>query len=209
MSDDTTSIYNPHKPEPLLIVISGPSGVGKDTVIKRMKELDLPIQFVVTATTRPPRPEEKHGIDYIFVSLDEFAEMIEADELLEHAIVYNEYKGIPKAQVHQALRSKKDVIMRIDVQGAATIREMYPEALLIFLTTQNEEELVRRLKNRKSETRDGLKMRIATARQELKRMDEFDYVVVNRENHLSETVKTIQAIIHAEHHRTQHRKVTL
>lgn len=195
--------------EPLLIVISGPSGVGKDSVIQRMKARELPVHFVVTATTRPPREDEIHGVDYFFVSKDEFAEMIEKDQLLEYAIVYNDYKGIPKEQVRQALASGKDVVMRVDVQGAARIRELYPEALLIFLTTQDEEEMIRRLKQRKTETPEGLNLRIATARKELKRINEFDYVVVNRECHLEETVDTILAIIHAEHHRVNHRKVNL
>ncbi len=169
----------------------------------------LPFHFVVTATTRQPRPEEVHGIDYYFVSHDEFAEMIEQDELLEYAIVYNDYKGIPKEQVRQALASGKDVVMRIDVQGAATIRELSPQAVLIFLTTQTEEEMVQRLKLRKTETPEGLKLRIATARQELKRINEFDYVVVNREHLLDDTVDNILSIIQAEHHSVHHRKTTL
>jgi guanylate kinase len=193
----------------LLIVISGPSGVGKDTVIDRMKDRKLPFHFVVTATTRPPRPDETDGVDYIFLSSDEFAEMIEHDELLEHAIVYNDYKGIPKAQVREAMNTGKDVVMRVDVQGAATIRAMYPDALLIFLTTRNEDELENRLKARKSETPEGLKLRIATARQELRRIKEFDYVVVNPEDHLEDAVDTIEAIIRAEHARVTPRKVTL
>jgi len=174
-----------------------------------MKERELPFHFVVTATTRQPRPEEVHGVDYYFLSHDEFAEMIEQDELLEYAIVYNDYKGIPKQQVRQALESGKDVVMRLDVQGAATIREISPEAVLIFLTTQSQEELVNRLRVRKTETPEGLNLRIATARQELKRIGEFDYVVVNPEYQLDETVDTILAIIHAEHHRVHPRKVTL
>lgn len=198
-----------HKPEPLLVVISGPSGVGKDTVIQRMKERNLPFHFVVTATTRPPRANEVDGVDYFFYSKEQFAGMIEAGELLEYAIVYNDYKGIPKEQVRAALDSGKDVIMRIDVQGAATIRKLYPDVLLIFLTTDSEEELVKRLKDRKTETSEGLSLRIATARQEFKRIEEFDYVVVNRENQLDETVDTILAIIQAEHHTVTPRVVSL
>ncbi len=201
--------YNLYCPEPLLIVISGPSGVGKDTVIQCMVERGLPFHFVVTATTRPPRPEERHGVDYFFLTKDEFAEMIDQDELLEYAIVYNDYKGIPKQQVRQALASGKDVIMRVDVQGAATIRKLCPEAVLIFLTTRDEDELVNRLTVRKSETPEGLKLRIATARQEMKRIEIFDYVVVNEDCLLPQTVDTITAIVHAEHHRVDHRKVTL
>jgi len=195
--------------EPLLVVISGPSGVGKDTVIQRMKERELPFHFVVTATTRLPRTSEKHGVDYFFISHDEFAEMIENDELLEYAIVYNDYKGIPKEQVRKALASGKDVVMRVDVQGAATIREMCPDALLIFLMTEDEEMMINRLKIRKSETREGLKLRIATARKELDRILEFDYLVINRELQLDDTVDTITAIISSEHQRVEQRKVTL
>jgi guanylate kinase len=201
--------FNLYRPEPLLIVISGPSGVGKDTVIQCMMERGLPFHFVVTATTRLPRPEERHGVDYFFLTKDEFAEMIDQDELLEYAIVYNDYKGIPKQQVRQALATGQDVVMRVDVQGAATIRKLCPEAVLVFLITQNEDEMVRRLMTRKSETPEGLKLRIATARQELKRIDIFDYVVVNEDCRLHQTVDTISAIVHSEHHRVNHRKVTL
>lgn len=201
--------FIPPKPEPLLIVISGPSGVGKDTVIQRMKERNLPIHFVVTAATRSPRPNETHGKDYFFYSHDEFAEMIERGQLLEYAIVYNDYKGIPKAQVEDALASGEDVIMRLDVQGAATIRKLCPEALMIFLTVRDEEDMVHRLQERKTETPEGLKLRIATARQEMTHVDSFDYVVINREYHLDETVDTIVSIITAEHHRVNQRRVTL
>ena len=201
--------FHPRKSTPLLVVISGPSGVGKDSVLQRMKQRSLPFHFVVTATTRPPRPGEVHGVDYFFVSSDEFAEMIEKSELLEYAIVYKDYKGIPKNQVREALASGKNTIMRVDVQGAAKIRKLYPDALLIFLTTQSEEELEARLMERKTENREDLKLRIATARQEMKRISEFDYVVVNPDCHLDEAVDTILAIIHAESHRVKPRKVKL
>ncbi len=204
-----TDEFVPVHPVPLLIVISGPSGVGKDSVLNRMKERGLPFHFVVTATTRPPREGEVDGVDYFFVSREKFASMIDNDELLEYAIVYEEYKGVPKEQIRQALASGRDVIMRVDVQGAATVRKLAPEALLIFLTAESEADLVARLHKRKSETAESLHLRIATARQELKRIDEFDYVVVNRNGRLEETVEVIQAIIRAEHHRVKHRKVTL
>ena len=206
MTDEDFKII---QPQPLLIVLSGPSGVGKDSVLNRMKECGLPFHFVVTATTRPRRPDEIDGKDYFFVSSDEFARMIEADELLEYAIVYNDYKGIPKQQVREALASGKDVIMRIDVQGAATIRKLVPGAVLVFLTTENEEDMVQRLQARRTETPEGLKLRIATARQELKRAHEFDYAVINKQSCLDETVDDIRAIITAEHHRVVQRIVTL
>ena len=194
---------------PLLIVISGPSGVGKDTVLQRMMERQLPFHFVVTATTRAIRPNEVDGKDYIFVTRDQFAEMIEQGELLEHAFVYNDYKGIPRQQVQQALASGRDVVMRLDVQGAETIRKLFPQALMIFLTTQSEVELVERLRVRRTEESESLKLRIATARQELKRVDIFDYLVVNPDQRLDNTVDTIMAIINAEHHRTHPRVVQL
>jgi guanylate kinase len=201
--------FNLYKPEPLLIVISGPSGVGKDSVVQHMKERGLPVHFVVTATTRPRRENEVHGQDYFFVSKEEFARMIEAGELIEYAIVYNDYKGIPKQQVREALASGQDVVMRLDVQGAATVRKLAPEAVLIFLTTQSEQELVNRLKARRTETADELALRIATARQELKRAGEFDYVIVNADGCLDETVDAVVAILKAEHHRVHPRKVNL
>jgi|GEM_PF-23372 len=204
-----SSEFDIQKPNPLLIVISGPSGAGKDTVMQRMKERGLPFHFVITATTRPKRVNEAHGKDYFFVSKEEFARMIEQDELIEHAIVYGDYKGIPKQQVREALASGQDVVMRLDVQGAETVRKLAPDALLVFLTTESEEELVRRLETRKTETAEELALRIATARKELKRMEAFDYVVINRDFHLDVTVNTIRSIIEAEHHRVRQRKVSL
>lgn len=199
---------NNHQVEPLLIVVSGPSGVGKDSVVSHMAKRNLPFHFVVTATSRPRRDDEVHGVDYFFYTKDEFAAMIERDELLEYAIVYGDFKGIPKTQVREALASRKDVIMRLDVQGAATIRRLCPDALLIFLTA-TEDELYRRLKIRKTEDPEELKVRIATAREELERVNEFDYIIENRDSKLDDTVDSIIAIINAEHCRVKHRKVTL
>jgi guanylate kinase len=201
--------FAPPEPEPLLIVLSGPSGVGKDTVLNEMQKRGLPFHFVVTATTRAKRPTETHGVDYFFISHAEFAQMIEENELIEYAYVYNDYKGIPKAQVREALASGQDVIMRLDVQGAATIRRLCPDAVLIFLTTRDEEELVRRLRARQTETDENFNLRIAMARKELLRIKEFDDVVVNAEHCLDETVETIRGIVNTEHHRVHHRKVTL
>jgi guanylate kinase len=205
----TESEFNLHKPQPLLIVISGPSGVGKDSVVQTMKARGLPFYFVVTVTTRPPRTNEVNGRDYFFVSKEEFARMIENDELFEYAKVYNDYKGNSKNQVRDALASGQDVIMRLDVQGAGTVRKLAPQAVLVFLTTQNERELVDRLKNRKTDTPEDLSLRIATAQQELKRATEFDYVIVNSDGCLNATVDTVVAIIQAEHHRVNPRKVSL
>jgi guanylate kinase len=199
IQDDVTCIYGQqNEPHPILVVLSGPSGVGKDTTLALMKRRELPFHFVVTATTRPRRPTEVDGVDYDFVSVGKFAEMIDADELLEYAVVYGDYKGIPKSHVRNALASGKDVILRIDVQGAATIRRLIPEAVTIFLVAESEEELMRRLRERKTETPDGLKMRIATARKEMQHLHDFHYVVVNRDDRQDETVDKVISIIQAE-----------
>jgi guanylate kinase len=199
----------PPPAQALLIVLSGPSGAGKDSVVQRIKARGLPFHFVITATTRPRRPDEVDGVNYFFVTRERFSEMVERGELLEHAMVYEECKGIPKGQVRQALATGKDVLMRIDVQGAETIREMCPEALLIFLRTRTEEELIARLKRRKTETPESLGLRIATARKELQRIDLFDYFVVNADGELEAAVDTVLAIVEAEHHRTHPRQVRL
>jgi len=201
--------FSLNPPNPLLIVISGPSGVGKDSVLEEMKFRGLPFHFVITATTRAPRPDEVDGVDYFFLSQDEFARMIDEGELLEYAVVYQDYKGIPKSQVREALASGKNVIMRIDVQGAETVRKLAKDALLIFLTPQNEEELINRLKNRNTETKESLKLRIATTRQEYNKIGLFDYIVVNKEDRLKETVDLIEAIIQAEQRRVHQRVVEL
>lgn len=201
--------FSIQSPNPLLIVISGPSGVGKDSVLEVMKARGLPFHFVITATTRTPRADEVDGVDYFFLSQDEFARMIDEGELLEYAVVYKEYKGIPKSQVREALASGKNVIMRIDVQGAETIRKLAEDALLIFLTPQNEEELINRLKKRNTETKESLKLRIATTRQEYKKIGFFDYIVVNKDDCLDETVDMIEAIIKVEQHRVDQRVVSL
>jgi guanylate kinase len=195
--------------QPLLIVISGPSGVGKDSVIQRLKSRGIPFHYVVTATTRPRRADEVEGVDYHFVSKDEFARMINDDELLEYAIVYDDYKGIPKQQVRLGMISGKDVIMRVDVQGAKTVRGLSPDALLIFLSTRSEQALIDRLKARETETPEALNLRIATARQELNQVELFDYLVINDRYRLEDTVDTILAIVKAEHHRTHPRQVNL
>jgi guanylate kinase len=195
--------------QPLLVVISGPSGVGKDAVIQCMKARDLPFNFVVTATSRPQREGEIEGQDYFFVTPEAFQEMIENDELLEHALVYGDHKGIPKQQVREALESGKDVVMRVDVQGARTIRSLIPDALLIFLGTRTEQELIDRLKRRRTESEEALRVRVATMEQELEYLDIFDYYIVNAEDELEETVDIITAIIRAEHHRTKIRRLDI
>ncbi len=195
---------------PLLLILSGPSGVGKDTVARMVIERRPDsFYFVVTATTRPPRDDERHGVDYMFVSFDEFARMIEEDELLEYAVVYNDYKGIPKQQIRDALASGRDVILRVDVQGAATVRRLIPTAISVFLTTRSEQGLVRRLQQRKQDTAEGMALRTATARQEMKRAVEFDYCVVNPEGEPETAVQQVLSIIDAAHCRINQEPVLL
>jgi len=195
--------------QPLLIVISGPAGVGKDSLIQRMMERGYPVHFVVTATDRPPRAGEVHGIDYFFLTTEEFLRMEREGELLEHAIVYEQHKGVPKQQIRKALASGKDVIMRVDVQGAATIRRMVPEATMIFMTTFSEEELEKRLCARGGDSPEQLEKRLAIAREEMKWLPEFDYVVVNRNGELDQAVDDVAAIVQAEHCRVKPRTVKL
>ena len=208
-SDINTAELYDFKRTPLVVVISGPSGVGKDALIQRMKTRGLPFHFVVTANTRPKRPDEVEGVDYIFVSMSEFADMIERQDLLEYAVVYGDYKGIPKRQVRDALASGKDVMMRLDVQGAATVRRLIPEAVMIWVTASSEEELVARLQARKTDSPEQLKIRIAASRQEMKRLKEFDYVVVNRHEQLDDAVDQVMSIIDAEHSRVHQRRAAL
>jgi guanylate kinase len=194
---------------PLLVVISGTPGSGKDSLIRCLKKRDHSFHFVVTATDRPPRPGEVHGADYFFLTTEAFEEMIEKDELLEHALVYGQHKGVPKQQVRQALVSGKDVVMRIDVQGAATVRRLAPEAVLVFLTAPSEEELVQRLRKRGSDSPEQLEKRITAAREEMKHLSEFDYVVINRDGELDKAADDVLAIVRAEHCRTRPRVVRL
>ena len=182
----------------LLVVISGPSGVGKDTVLERMKGLARTWYFVVTATTRPKRPGEKDGVDYIFVTPSQFQALVNEDGLLEHAEVYGRSYGVPRAQVEEALASGREVIVKPDVQGARTLRSKVPGALLIFLAPPDMDELERRLRERKSETAENMEQRIQTATEEMEARPEFDYVVVNHSGRLEETVADIEEIITRE-----------
>jgi guanylate kinase len=206
-TDPVTSQIPPR--EPLLIVISGPSGVGKDSVIHQLRNRNLDLHFVVTANTRPPRAGEKEGVDYFFVSRSRFEEMIANGDLLEHSLVYKDYKGIPREQVRQGLATGKDVILRLDVQGAAKVKGLCPEVISIFLAPKNGEELVQRLHNRNTETVESLQIRLDYFRQEMEQVKQFDYFVENSQGHLEDAVDNIVEIIHAEHMRVNPRKVSL
>src|SRR6266508_4068710 len=173
---------------PVLVVLSGPSGVGKDSILMRMRDIGFPFHFV---------GEER------------FRAMIVQEELLEWAEVYGHYKGIPKSEVRQALQSGRDVILRIDVQGAATIKQLAPNAVFIFLVLGSFDELRNRLQWRRTESLDQMERRLEMARHELEAVGRFDYVVINREDRLDDAVGQIRAIIVAEKQRVRPRHVLL
>lgn len=197
------------KPQPLMIVLSGPSGVGKDAVLKELQKRDLPLHFVITVNSRAPRGDEKEGVDYFFITREKFEQMIANDELIEYAKVYQDYKGVPKAQVQEALASGKDVILRLDVQGAERIKKLNPEAILIFLVPASEQEWFERLQKRGTESPESFQVRINTVQKELESLPIFDYVVVNRQGRLKETVDTVEEIIKCEHQKVHPRVINL
>lgn len=194
---------------PLLIVLSGPSGVGKDAVIEAMKRRDKSLHFIVTTTTRPMREGEKEGVDYYFISEQTFKDMVREDEFLEWAKVYDHYYGVPRARVQEALNQGKDAIVRVDVQGAATIKSKAPDAVFIFLAPTSIRELGKRLKQRASESTESLSLRLAKAGYEMERMFLFDYAVKNRTGQLLRAVKEIESIISAEKLRVNPKKTKI
>jgi guanylate kinase len=193
----------------LLVVLSGPSGVGKDAVLARMRKLGRPFHYVVTATTRPKRAGEKNGMDYHFLSRKEFQQMIDKHQFLEWANVYGNYYGVPKDEVTSALSKGIDAIVKVDVQGAATIKEILPQAVFIFLMPPSVEELEKRLRRRRSESSEDLALRLERAKEEIKSLPLFDYVITSRQNKLDEVVSQIDAIVAAEKRRVKPRIVEL
>jgi len=211
MKKATDSSQLPFNPpiKPLFIIISGPSGVGKDAVLARMKELGYPLKYITTLTTRPRRPNERDNIDYHFVSMERFQEMIENNDLLEWAKVYGNWYGVPKEEVKQALDKGQDIIVKVDIQGAATIKKILPQAIFIFLMPPSMEELLIRLKQRHTELPSDLALRLKTAEEEMKQLPLFDYIVVNRWDEIDLAVSGIQAIITAEKCRVTPREIAL
>lgn len=191
---------------PMLIVVSGPSGVGKDVTLKRMKELGAPFHFVVTNTTRPKRPNEVEGVDYRFTTKEEFNGKLERGEFLEHAVVYGHQYGNSKMEIEASLSEGQDVILRIDVQGAKTIRRRVEGALFIFMVA-TAAELEKRLRLRHTESEESLQIRLQMSAIEMKEMDKFDFAVINHDDELDKTVDDIRAIIRAEKLRTHPRVV--
>ena len=191
----------PFGDRPLLVVLYGPSGVGKDAVLERMKRLGSPYHFAVTATTRPMREGEREGEHYHFVARAEFERMIAHGELLEWAEVYGNLYGVPRAQVDRALSEGRDVLVKVDVQGAKTIRGLDPEAVLVFLAPPSMEELARRLTSRATEAEDAMRRRLREAEAEMEAAARFDHVVVNRRDRLDVAVRQIEALTADERRR--------
>ena len=192
---------------PLLIVLSGPSGVGKDAVLQGIKKRGYPLHYAVTATTRPRRKKETDGVDYHFVSKAEFEKMIEKGELLEWAKVYGNLYGVPKSELQQAMDEGKDMIVKVDVQGAASIKKAVPQAVFIFLAPPSMEDLKRRLKQRKTESSIDLEVRIKAAEREMNSLSMFDYVVVNHKDGIGQAISQIESIITAEKCRVKPRTI--
>ena len=196
---------------PVLLVLSGPSGVGKDAVLREMRSrgwlLERPRHYVVTATTRPRRPGERDGEDYIFIEHEEFQRLLAEGGFLEYANVYGNWYGVPRDQVVRALERGCDVILKVDVQGAATLRQVVSGAVFVFLAPPSLEELEERLRTRKTEADAQLRVRLETARQEMRALPMFDYLVVNENGRLIQAVQRIEEIIRVEHCRIPQRQL--
>lgn len=195
-------------PSPLFIVITGPSGVGKDAVLDGLRAAGANRHFVVTATTRPPREGERDGVHYHFLQVDRFLRLRAQGYFLEHAEVYGNYYGTPRDEVIPPLRRGQDVLLRTDVQGATTLRSSLPGTLVIFLAPERLDDLEERVR-RPNEPPASVARRLAEARRECGLIPTFDYVVVNRRGALDQTVATVEAIITAEHARTHPRQLAL
>jgi guanylate kinase len=167
-----------------LVVLAGPTAVGKGTVAAAVRERHPDVWISVSATTRPPRPGEVDGVHYWFVSDEEFDRMVEADELLEWAVVHKAARyGTPRKPVEEALAAGRPSMLEIDLQGARLVRDAMPEALFVFLKPPSWEELVRRLVGRGTESEEERARRLDTAREEMAAENEFDETIVNHEVH--------------------------
>ena len=201
---------SPAAGDPLLVVISGPSGAGKDSVLERLRERGLPAHFTVTATTRPQREVKPQDHRFLsFLSEPEFGRLLAEDGLLEHAQVYGYHYGVPKAPLREAIARGEDVLLRVDVQGAATIKSLVPDAVLIFLTPPSIEELEARLVERGQDDAETVRRRVQAATRELEEQPRFDYAVVNERDRLDDAVDRVQAIMLAERCRVGRRPVVI
>jgi guanylate kinase len=196
-------------PGSVLAIISGPSGVGKDTIIQTLRDrkTGTNYHFVVTCTTRARRPGEVDGESYHFVTRDRFAVMRERGELLEANQVHDQWYGTPREQVGMALAAGRDIILKIDVQGAQAVKGAVPDALLIFIVPPSMEALFQRLRSRATETADELELRQRNAAIELARQGDYDHVVVNETGQVDRTAAEIEALIAQEKRRHPDRRV--
>lgn len=194
-------------PKPRLIVISGPSGVGKDTIIDRLRLRCPDMYFAVTATTRERRGGEIDGIHYHFYSKDEFLQKIALEEFLEHAEVYGHHYGVPRTPIRQALLRGQDVVLKVDTQGVQTIRQITRGGIFIFIAPPSIDELAQRLRSRKTDDPDAVMRRLRTAQRELLTIESFDYVAFNESDREDDTVTEIIAILTAERCRLGQRDV--
>ena len=192
---------------PLLVVITGPSGVGKDSLLARLKALGRPYRFAVTATTRPARPGEIEAIDYYFLTDQQFDDMLARGEFLEHATVYDQRKGVPRPPVREALAAGRAGVMRTDVQGARYIKSVCPGALTIFVQPPSWEELEWRLRSRGTDDPAQLELRLSAAREELAAAGEFDRTVMNDD--LNACVDAIERILTKERTRKKRQPVVV
>jgi guanylate kinase len=195
--------------EGLLFVLSAPSGAGKDSVISAALEHGMNFYVVPSVTTRAPRPGESQGNPYQFVSQEQFDQMVSHDELLEYAKVHGNWYGQPRKPIRERLKVGQDVLLKIDVQGAATIRKKIPGAIFIFLIPESLEALASQLIHRNTETPEELTLRLENARAELAQQDQYDYIIKNRQGYLAEAVEQLWAIVEAEHCRVHPRHVKL
>src|SRR6266705_6411029 len=193
----------------LLFVLSAPSGTGKDTVINTLKQQGMDFYVVPFITTRAPRPGESEGNPYHFVSQETFERLVSQHELLEYANVHGNWYGQPRKPIRDNLSAGRDVLLKIDVKGAATIHSKIPEAIFIFLIPGSLEELTQRLIDRQTETEEELQRRLADARKELAEQHWYDYLVTNRDGHLQEAVDCLRAIMLAEHCRVHLRNINI
>src|SRR5216683_3962124 len=199
----------PRHRQGLLFVLSAPSGTGKDTVIGMLKQQGVDFYLVASVTTRAPRPGESEGNPYHFVSQEEFDRLVAHDELLEYANVHGNWYGQPRQPIRDNLAAGRDVLLKIDVKGAATIRSKVPNAIFIFLIPGSLEELAQRLAARQTETEEELQRRLADAHAELAEQHWYDYVIYNQQGHLQEAVDYLRAIMMAEHCRVHPRKFVI
>ncbi len=199
------------EPRPMLVIISGPSGVGKDTIIEALQRRRHrpPYHYVVTCTTRARRPGETDGVSYNFLTAEEFLTLRDAGELLEANQVHGHWYGTPRAGLRDALARGQHAILKIDVQGAKVVKGCAPDALLIFVVPPSLETLFQHLKARRTESADELELRQRNAAIELARADDYDYVVVNEEGNVDRTAKRIDEIISHEERRGSRGPVTV